>query len=268
MEPCGVGRGSVKLREEPSAGPRARQFVLLVRHGETAANERGVISGGGEGSEDPGLSVRGARKALLLGKALRELGIERWDAVACSPLRRARETTRLLLEGQGLEDSVVQVEQALCEMRYGRWEGRELSKVGDELRAISRRWAQGDLDECCPGGGESPRDVLRRSLGALSAITAAGGGAASSSDDAVEEPMPARYVLVVAHARVNMVLCSHLRQGGQGLRDMHLVRQENCCANLLCIDGAGEASVEFVNAKLFDDDDEVGGDDDGRRSSL
>ncbi len=277
--PEGGGGGGAKEREAPrdsepqeprergapGAGPRARHFVLLVRHGETAANERGVISGGGEGCEDPALSVRGARKALLLGRALRELGIARWDAVACSPLRRARETAKLLLEGQGMEESVLQVEQNLREMQYGRWEGREVGEVGEELRAISQRWARGDLDERCPGGGESPRDVLRRSLGVLSALTAAG-AAAAASDDAVEEPVPARYVLVVAHARVNMVVCSHLRQGGLGLRDMHLVQQDNCCANLLCIDGAGEVSVDFVNAKLFDA--AAADDDDEKRSRL
>ncbi|MEO1089503.1 MAG: histidine phosphatase family protein [Pseudomonadota bacterium] len=119
--------------------------VLLVRHAPTDWNELGRL----QGRIDRPLSPSGVAR-------LREWRLPRafGDApVACSPLRRARQTAERF--GQ------VVVEPRLVEMAWGAWEGQRLAdlRAADPVRMAT---LEQDGVDFRPDGGESPREVMAR----------------------------------------------------------------------------------------------------------
>jgi len=117
--------------------------ILLVRHGQTAANAAGLLLGRG----DPPLTDLGRRQAAASAPAL--AGVTR---VVTSPLQRARETTGAF----GLRVPV-EVDDRWTELDYGDFEGRPFSDVPSETW---RRWRQDASYR--PPGGESLAALGRR----------------------------------------------------------------------------------------------------------
>jgi len=104
--------------------------VLLLRHGRTAANARGILAGRAAGVD---LDGQGRRQARSLGSRLREVPL---DAVVHSPLERCVQTADLILDGRA--DPVPRhVDERLVECDYGRWSGRALADL-----ARDPLWAQ------------------------------------------------------------------------------------------------------------------------------
>ena len=122
--------------------PRYGPLVLiLVRHGETEANARGLLLG----RADPPLTTRGRQQAAALSAALATP-----YRVVCSPLRRARDTAAEF----GCD---VVVDERWLEMDYGRLDGSEASSVSEE---VWRSWRADP--EFVPAGGEPLAAVGRR----------------------------------------------------------------------------------------------------------
>jgi len=120
---------------------------LVIRHGATAWTEAGRL----QGRADPALSASG-RAALAGRRVPAAFAGARW---LTSPLRRARETARLL----GAPEAAI--EACLIEMDWGAWEGRRLAEIRAELGpSMAANEARG-LD-FRPEGGESPREVQAR----------------------------------------------------------------------------------------------------------
>ena len=118
--------------------------LALVRHGDTAWSAEGRI----QGRSDIPLSEEGRA-------ALRHVRIPEGMRVVCSPLRRCVETAEFLT------NSPVTREPRLIEMSWGKWEGRRLSDLRDELGdAMQANEARGW--DFRPEGGETPREVLAR----------------------------------------------------------------------------------------------------------
>jgi broad specificity phosphatase PhoE len=117
--------------------------LVLIRHGQTAANAEGLFLG----REDPPLTELGWRQA----DALRSVASVR-DAtrVVTSPLRRARDTA-------GRLGPPVTVDERWIEMDYGDYEGMSGRDVPAE---VSAAW-QSDL-AWAPPGGESLLAVSKR----------------------------------------------------------------------------------------------------------
>jgi len=115
--------------------------LILVRHGETDANARGLLLG----RDDPALNDRGRQQAQALAAALPT------DArVISSPLLRARETADAF--GVGVE-----IDERWIEMDYGDLDGQPASSVPDEV------WRCWHADaEFVPANGESVAAVGRR----------------------------------------------------------------------------------------------------------
>lgn len=123
-------------------------MIVLVRHGETSANARGLLLG----RADPPLSGVGREQAYAVAQVLgRE---DRPLAVVASPLRRARETAACIADVFELE---VEAEPELMEMDYGEWDQRPLAEIPREVWKVWR----GDVD-FAPPGGESLREVQTR----------------------------------------------------------------------------------------------------------
>ncbi len=141
-------------------------MLVLVRHGQAAANAAGVILG----RSDSPLTDRGRGEAAALAPALGNVG-----RLISSPLARARDTATAL--GLGLS---VEVDDRWVEVDYGEYEGRPLSSVE---RSAWRRW-RSDPTSPWPGG-ESLADVGRRVRQSCEELFALEGTGARADSDVV-----------------------------------------------------------------------------------
>lgn len=128
-------------------------MLILVRHGQTAANARGLLLG----RADPQLTETGYRQARALAATL-----PRAARIVSSPLTRARQTAAVLAGGlpdaAGCPDSIhVEVDQRWIEMDYGDLDGRPATALGEQSW---RAWRQDP--EFVPAGGESVAAVCAR----------------------------------------------------------------------------------------------------------
>jgi len=133
--------------------------VAFIRHAPTDWNDEGRI----QGRSDIALSARGRTLAASWTVPAALAGFD-WVA---SPLKRARETARLL------GAPAPAIEPRLVEADWGAWEGRVLAELRAELgEVLARNEARGlDLQ---PPDGESPRDVRDRLRDWLKDVAAAG----------------------------------------------------------------------------------------------
>ncbi len=138
-------------------------MLHLVRHGESTANEAGILAG----RIDVELTPRGRQQAqaagALLGK-VREL--------RSSSLGRAIATAGLLLPGEVLE-----VDDRFIELDYGHYDGWVMTEIPREF------WKSWRTDTTFrPEGGESLADLRTRVAGALEELFAEDGAGARSHD--------------------------------------------------------------------------------------
>ena len=105
--------------------------IYVIRHGETAMNLKSRL----QGWLDEPLNENGMLVASLTGKALREA---RFDRVISSPLSRARDTARLIME-ENLFPNLIETDDRLREIRWGCWE--ESSRITSSSMASCPGWA-------------------------------------------------------------------------------------------------------------------------------
>ncbi|MFC5996551.1 histidine phosphatase family protein [Pseudonocardia hispaniensis] len=125
-------------------------MLILVRHGQTEANARGLLLG----RADPPLNATGLRQARALAAALPPAA-----RIVSSPLTRARHTAAVL---KGAASDVtdaegVEVDERWIELDYGDLDGRPASALDERSW---QRWRQ-DPD-FVPAGGESLAAVCAR----------------------------------------------------------------------------------------------------------
>lgn len=143
-------------------------MLLLVRHGESAANAEATLLGR---RESP-LTERGRRQLDALAALLAARHVDR---LVASPLGRARESAERL--GLGLP---VEVDERWIEVDYGELEGMGLGAVPAEL------WTAWRADPAFePPGGESLAAVGARVRGACDELFACPGEGARGDGDVV-----------------------------------------------------------------------------------
>jgi len=120
--------------------------LILVRHGQTEANARGVLLG----HSDPALNSVGIAQAKAVGLKLATVAGE--ARFVSSPLQRTRQTAALIA---GHDD--VEIDPRWIELKYGELEGTPVDDVSDETW---RRW-RNDPD-FAPDGGETLRALGQR----------------------------------------------------------------------------------------------------------
>jgi 2,3-bisphosphoglycerate-dependent phosphoglycerate mutase len=112
--------------------------LVLLRHGESEWNSKGLFSGW----VDVGLSAKGADEAANGGRLLREAGL-RPDVVHTSVLSRAIQTAHITLEAADLLWLPVCRSWRLNERHYGALQGKDKARVrkefGDEQFMLWRR---------------------------------------------------------------------------------------------------------------------------------
>ncbi|HET6794782.1 MAG TPA: histidine phosphatase family protein [Acidimicrobiales bacterium] len=127
-------------------------MIVLVRHGQTAANASRLLLG----RADPPLTELGLRQARAAAGV-----VDRAALIVSSPLGRARQTAEVIA-GEG----PVVVDDRWIELDYGEYDGRPLDQVPTE---IWDRWRT-DASYCPPGGeslatlGERVRDACTELL--------------------------------------------------------------------------------------------------------
>ncbi len=116
--------------------------VIVVRHGETIQNTKGILMGHLQGK----LSARGLQQAKSLAKRLKNMKI---DIIYSSDLKRAKETTREIVIYHKAQ--VIYTEE-LREQNYGEFQGKSLKSLT----------AAGKPHDFRSSGGESFTDLRRR----------------------------------------------------------------------------------------------------------
>jgi probable phosphoglycerate mutase len=94
----------------------------LVRHGETDWNRQRRI----QGSTDIPLNDTGRGQAARTGRLLARRS---WDGIVSSPLSRALETAVIVADAVGIEESDIEIVDALVERQYGAAEGLDDSEL-------------------------------------------------------------------------------------------------------------------------------------------
>ena len=125
--------------------------ILLIRHGQTDWNRDRRIMG----RKDIPLNRAGKSEAKELARALKGVAI---DAIYTSPVLRAVETARFLLDGRG--GRVVHIDD-MAEIDYGHWIGKTFEEVVPEKEFhVYHKTPR----KACPPGGEPMCEVYERSV--------------------------------------------------------------------------------------------------------
>ena len=190
--------------------------VLLVRHGETDWNARGVY----QGWRDVPLNARGRLQARALATSLADVAI---DAAYSSPLARARETAEIALGARFVRARSV---SALRELSYGEWEGLAPEERRAGWPLLEERWTTDPWRVQFPGG-ESLDTLAGRVLPVWEKLLAAHAG---------------ETILLCGHGHLNRVIVLHARRLPRA--EFWTVAQPNGSATMLeCVPAAEFAEV-------------------------
>jgi broad specificity phosphatase PhoE len=171
-------------------------MLILVRHGESVANARGLLLG----RTDAELTDAGRAQALSARTLVHGPVVE----VRSSPLRRARDTAELLALGPP-----VALDERWIEVDYGEFEGQPLGAVPSE---VWQRW-QTDRD-FRPQGGETLAEVDRRIAAVCDELFATDGVGARRPDGdvlVVSHVSPIKAAVAWALGTVDLYWRLHLR---------------------------------------------------------
>ena len=169
---------------------RVAADVLWARHGENVANLTKTLS---YRVFDGDLTDVGRRQARELGERLAARAADPVRLLACSPLRRARQTADIV--GQRLGLPVAMELDDLREVNVGELDGRSDAQAWEIYTAVLAAWRAGDTQARFPGGEN--RDELCARL--LRALTVVARGAAARPSPVLADSAAAERSLIVAH---------------------------------------------------------------------
>ena len=133
--------------------------VCLVRHGETLWNREHRC----QGKTDTALTPLGLKQA---GELAQHLGQEQLAAVYSSPLKRARETARLIAQ---LHHLPVEIRAGLRELDQGGLEGKTYVELREEYAEFMARWQENPAGVRLPDG-ESLDELQQRAWAEIERI--------------------------------------------------------------------------------------------------
>ena len=131
--------------------------LYLVRHGETAATEKGKICG----QSDISLNEEGFMQANVLGSWFTDMDI---SSIFSSPLARTVQTADAI--AKAIKMPTYFKHSGLIEKKEGDWEGKTYWQIRDEDQKTWEKWSKDPID-FSPPGGESVRDFVSRTDRAL-----------------------------------------------------------------------------------------------------
>src|SRR5919107_5294204 len=139
------------------------QEMLLVRHGQSTANAKGIW----QGQMDFPLSEEGRWQASLAGSGLSG---EPFDGLYSSPLSRALETAEIIRDRTRFAGEVVPVD-GLSERRGGILEGHSWAEQERRNPELARKFlALPEEERWALVGAETDEEVIARFGGAIASI--------------------------------------------------------------------------------------------------
>lgn len=128
--------------------------IVLVRHGETEGNSKGLY----EGKKEVSINDNGRNQSKKLGNLLKDY---KFSKVYCSPQKRCTETLDIIIETLYYKPESIEYKEELKEIDFGLWEGlsyKEIEKV------FPRQWEEfiKDYKEFSFPEGESFIDFYER----------------------------------------------------------------------------------------------------------
>jgi len=187
----------------------SRSVLILVRHGETAANIDKVW----HGSIDTPLTPRGERQAARVAERI-QLEFPDVTAVYSSDLQRAHDTANAIRNLLGVQHHA---RADLREYDIGSWEGKTFAELHNELEFFHHIRIDPDY---APHGGESPQSVAARLSTALRRIA---------------HTHPGERVVVVTHGGALSMAMGAILDGHY--REWHAV-MDNCAISELVFEPA------------------------------
>lgn len=180
--------------------------IYLIRHGQTDFNLKGIVQGSGV---DSSLNAKGMAQARAFFEMYKHIA---FDKIYTSTLKRTRESVSGFIELGIPTESL----SGLNEISWGTKEGQLITPEEDQYyHWMLDQWRLGNTHERIEGG-ESPEDVVKRQVGALTQILA--------------QPNEEK-ILICMHGRaIRILLCQLLNYP---LKSMDMFEHENLCLYLL-----------------------------------
>jgi broad specificity phosphatase PhoE len=191
--------------------------IILVRHGETVDNIKGVTQGWVHGK----LTARGRKQAKLLAKELKKYKI---DAIYSSDLGRAADTAKIIAKFH--KNVPILYAKEMREINKGVFQGRprEEAKEAREKSGMPRhKWR--------PRGGESWEDVQKRVQRFLTMI---------------KKKHKNDTVLFAGHGRVNAIVLYTLARVPLRNRNKFKI-SPNASINIIEINKHGKAKIKLLD---------------------
>jgi probable phosphomutase (TIGR03848 family) len=135
--------------------------IVLLRHAHSSANAKAILAGRAPGVD---LSDRGRKESQDVAKRLKEIN---FSLIRVSPMERCAQTIEPLLaqlsKGSG-DKPIIEVENDLVEVDYGKWTGRKLA-----ILSRDKAWkvVQNNPSAMYFPGGEGLLDVQARAMRAV-----------------------------------------------------------------------------------------------------
>lgn len=189
--------------------------LYIIRHGRTVWNAEGKI----QGSTDIELTEEGRDAAAATGRVWEAMHLH-FDAVYCSPLKRAWETACLVSSYTGLE---IKKDRRLRELCFGVLEGQGVEHINNP-QADPEHGCFFEHPECYerPENGESLEELCVR--------------AQSFLEDLFEKYVHNERILIVGHGAMNKALMKVLKKSD--IKDFWAGKlQKNCGVNIVRADG-------------------------------
>ncbi len=149
--------------------------LLLIRHGESKANELGLYAGHG----DFELSDKGHNQAKLTAEFI--ISQYSVDGIYASDLKRAYQTAKATADKLGME---IVKETGLREIFAGEWEGYPFNQLISDFKEDYDMWLT-DIGNAICTGGESVKELKERVMRTLQQIA---------------EKNPGKTVVIATHA--------------------------------------------------------------------
>jgi len=130
---------------------------VFIRHGETDWNRELRF----QGQRDIQLNERGRKQAARNGRAVAGILREREWRLVASPLGRAVETMRIVLDAAGEGGRSFATDATLMEANYGDWEGLTLEDIAARFPKQGKA-READKWSYAPPNGESYKMVAER----------------------------------------------------------------------------------------------------------
>jgi probable phosphomutase (TIGR03848 family) len=135
--------------------------IVLLRHAHSSANAKAILAGRAPGVD---LSDRGRKESQDVAKRLKDIN---FSLIRVSPMERCAQTIEPLLaqlsKGSGAKP-IIEVENDLVEVDYGKWTGRKLA-----ILSRDKAWkvVQNNPSAMYFPGGEGLLDVQARAMRAV-----------------------------------------------------------------------------------------------------